>query len=180
MENENLCIDAAQTSKRNRSHFVYALIDPISNAVRYVGCTTDILTRMKRHRTAPGVMAIWIGGLELIGLQPRVKMLQVCRDSATGMRAEYRWIRRFLRAGCDLLNINKRPETYEKTMRPKESRPGRRPRVTAARMEPMAAASREAIRAKRIAKWEAKQAKLAERRAAPTATAPAPSAARTA
>jgi hypothetical protein len=60
-------------------YFIYALIDPCDDSVRYVGLTDNIFNRLLTHlkeagsRTAKGV---WLADLQRLDLQPTVGCLK--------------------------------------------------------------------------------------------------------
>jgi hypothetical protein len=89
--------------------YIYALIDPRTQKIRYVGKTTaDIHERLKQHCGAWNGRTkkkAWLRELRSLGLKPKVKLLQkVNRRSFASWRAEDRWIERLVRRGEDLLN----------------------------------------------------------------------------
>ena len=52
----------------DRLHYIYALADPHTKQIHYVGCTVTPLTRYQNHLTnnANKVKKAWIRGLSLI------------------------------------------------------------------------------------------------------------------
>lgn len=91
---------------------IYALLDPVSNEVRYVGYTRrTIADRLKYHvwdstRAGPHgktKKAKWLRGLARDKRVPGIAVLQVGRgDWST---AEQFWVAAFRQAGMDLLNM---------------------------------------------------------------------------
>jgi len=83
---------------------IYALIDPITNEVRYVGQTAEALPdRLQGHlhdgvRTHKGH---WVRKLKKAGLAPRIEALEVAED---GDEAERWWIAYLRFIGCRLTN----------------------------------------------------------------------------
>lgn len=134
-------------------HVVYALCHPITGDIRYVGCTCDLVSRVECHlncrRTPVGA---WIESLASRGQWPRVAVLQECKDRPSALVAEGEWIAKCTADGCKLLNNNKVPGLV-KYRAPVIRRPMSKERL--------------AIRQHRLAKWEAKQVKLASKRLAP-------------
>jgi hypothetical protein len=110
---------------------VYALADPRTGAIRYVGWSYDAAQRFKDHlkcaRNGRGRTrsANWIRSLLRIDLEP----LQVIVETGIGewAEAERRWIRYYRRIGADLTNhtdggggvpgMKHSPETIEKLRR---------------------------------------------------------------
>jgi len=78
---------------------IYALSDPRSGEVRYVGKTSQrIEARMQRHLASVKLESnhrtAWIASLVKIGLEPFAKVLDVVPESLAGAE-ERRWIARF-------------------------------------------------------------------------------------
>lgn len=73
--------------------FIYALIDPRTEVVKYVGRTDNLARRTKAHKVRPTnrEMALWLQELAVAALEPSVKVLE--RVDATNCdAAEVRWI----------------------------------------------------------------------------------------
>lgn len=101
-------MSAPQDTRRPPSHrarddgnvVIYALVDPETHAIRYVGKTTWSLThRLRAHlsdiKQAPHThKARWINGLLRQGLRPRIITLDIVSPS-DWERAERHWIRCF-------------------------------------------------------------------------------------
>ena len=73
---------------------VYALIDPRTFDIRYIGGSTDVGARIRCHLngfTSPAVKE-WLSGLRADGLEPRCQLL--CRRRSFGgtHRAEQAWL----------------------------------------------------------------------------------------
>lgn len=88
---------------------IYALKDPRTRQVRYVGCSVTsswarYCTHIQSSYGTPKLPAgIWIAALRREGLKPDLVTLQrVLRDRASAVEIE--WIRRFRAQGADLLN----------------------------------------------------------------------------
>jgi hypothetical protein len=75
--------------------YIYALIDPITNEVRYVGRTNDPKRRMEGHlnSSAKGNKGKfeWIAQLKAQGKRPQMTILEECTPD-TWEAAEKRWI----------------------------------------------------------------------------------------
>jgi predicted GIY-YIG superfamily endonuclease len=98
--------------KRKQVHYVYALLDPRTNQPRYVGCTTDCARRLLDHINATRGTGAWLRELRSCGCLPTIAILEVCQCSDAGMEAERNWVAKYLEAGCDLLNVAKRPRDF--------------------------------------------------------------------
>ena len=60
---------------------VYALVDPLTDVVRYVGMTNNLPRRIVEHFSLRGsnlMLKAWIAGLAIAGYVPVVKVLEVC------------------------------------------------------------------------------------------------------
>lgn len=86
---------------------IYALLDPGTGAVRYVGKTTTTLRRrVSQHMSAARCkrrlrLHRW---LNKIGCRPRVILLEEVAAGVDWQSRECRWIRRFLLHRCQLCN----------------------------------------------------------------------------
>lgn len=89
--------------------FVYALVDPESKEIRYVGKTSVGIARPNAHnrnaRLEWTYKARWILGLHARGLKPLVSTLEMCRNGADLIAAERRWIADLRARGCRLTNL---------------------------------------------------------------------------
>lgn len=90
---------------------IYALIDPRSDAIRYIGFTSLKLgARMsahlwaaKRGRGRSRVLG-WIRGLLKTGLRPRIVLLEAIEDGSCWQEREIAWIALAREGGADLCN----------------------------------------------------------------------------
>lgn len=87
--------------------FIYGLIDPRTECLRYVGKTTDLRKRFLRHcnprRSDRSHRGCWLRGLRNLGLQPTMVVLEEI-DEATTALVECFWISSLRAAGADLVN----------------------------------------------------------------------------
>ena len=95
------------TAFNARRWFIYALRDPLSWDVRYVGKANDVVQRYRRHiydsPTGRYRNARWIASLRRRGLRPMLELLDV--GSGDGhAAAERAWIAELRRQGADLTN----------------------------------------------------------------------------
>lgn len=90
-----------------REWFIYVLIDPRSDEIRYVGWTYDVEKRVRDHiskaRKQHNYKANWLVQLENEGLRPLYRVL----ESGTGdwAAAEQRWIAYYRAEGARLTNL---------------------------------------------------------------------------
>jgi hypothetical protein len=94
---------------------VYALIDPISHEVRYIGQTNGLNKRLYMHKKIAykffhgkykfsALKNEWLLGLYNANLSPNVIILErTTREKIN--EAEERWIKLFSRKGANLLNF---------------------------------------------------------------------------
>jgi hypothetical protein len=95
--------------RRQRKSAVYALFDPRTYHLRYVGVTAlHPRRRVQNHLPTTGTnirMKTWLGELKIAGLKPAILTLAEV-DHATGADAEQHWIAKLRECGHDLLNAN--------------------------------------------------------------------------
>jgi hypothetical protein len=94
-----------QKSKPVRTWHIYALKDPRTEEVRYIGVTTDPKRRFRKHLTSKDLStprARWIAELREAGLRPSQEIIET--GTADSQAAEKRWILFYRAEGCDLTN----------------------------------------------------------------------------
>ena len=80
-----------------RTFTVYALADPRTQEVRYVGLTgRGTTSRVRLHWSARGrgdhPKDVWLRDLDAAGLRPTVSTLETTETEPEGREAEYRWM----------------------------------------------------------------------------------------
>lgn len=92
----------------NKNHYIYALLDPNTNEVRYVGCSVNPFKRYQEHtnidRICNEVKHEWVEALSQTGQKPALILLDKCGDRATGRERETAWITTLLTDGAPLTN----------------------------------------------------------------------------
>ena len=87
---------------------VYALIDPRTSEMRYVGFSRDVLRRVRDHLTLSDRTnthrAHWLKSLRDVGLRPEVEVIETVERDAV-KDAERFWIAYFRAMGCPLTNL---------------------------------------------------------------------------
>jgi len=88
--------------------YIYALAEPDTLVVRYVGKATNLSRRMVNHRNEKGTTrkVRWLARLRQQGLSPIMKILAcVSAERDVWQAAETRWIAHYRALGCDLVNL---------------------------------------------------------------------------
>jgi len=116
-------LNRTRISLKSQPRYVYALIDPRDDTVRYVGVTRDVYFRLSRHvKDAPKMdrKGAWISELEQLGLSPELEILETVELEAieidadidvVALEREKYWIHEFLKSGAPLLNISSLSQT---------------------------------------------------------------------
>jgi len=86
--------------------YIYGLVDPETNDIRYVGKTTKLRARVCGHLNDKSRChrASWIQGLKAKGLEPRVVVLEEIEGAWPWQEAERYWIAHAKRQGWPLTN----------------------------------------------------------------------------
>lgn len=102
-QNANLGTERGIAHKRT---YVYALCDPDTGDVRYIGKTVDVRRRLYRHRheNDGSYRARWLAKLTSAGQSPVFKLLEVVEVGENWAAVERRWIRDGRAAGWPLTN----------------------------------------------------------------------------
>src|SRR5665213_2971556 len=90
-------------------NYIYVLIDPVSNEIRYVGKTTNPRGRLRQHinhakRGERTHRDNWINVLLRNGSEPVFETIDVVSD-AYWDKAEQKWVSLFKNSGCRLTNM---------------------------------------------------------------------------
>ena len=89
---------------------VYALCEPGTDIVRYIGQSTNVPQRYQYHINSLGAAKTpckrWILRLKQQGLKPTLKVLEILPPDVPGWDAEYRWINLYLEQGANLTNLH--------------------------------------------------------------------------
>jgi group I intron endonuclease len=89
-------------------NYIYTLIDPITNAVRYIGKTNNIKSRLKTHiicsKNKKTHKDFWIQRLLKLGVKPIIEVLEEIEIGCDWQSAEIYWISQFKLWGFNLVN----------------------------------------------------------------------------
>lgn len=88
--------------------YIYALRDPRTNELRYVGKANDPKARLAQHRMAHKEWGTdskrqWLIELRMLGKSPLLEILE-CVATDEWRAAERKWMASFAKKGCRLLN----------------------------------------------------------------------------
>ncbi len=86
--------------------YIYCLVDPRTDDVRYVGMAKDVRHRVWQHmyyNRGGSHKVNWINALKRADLEPRAYILEVCRGDEW-KEAEVRWISHYRTVGLGLTN----------------------------------------------------------------------------
>ena len=87
--------------------YIYALVDPRDDFIRYVGKTKNLDIRLRGHlRCTVGAKAVWISELRDKALLPQIIVLEET-SKLKWQGAEQRWIAQFRTMGFNLFNISR-------------------------------------------------------------------------
>lgn len=85
---------------------IYVLKDPITNEIRYVGCTKNVEQRYKAHtnkaRDYNTPKREWLESLRIQGLKPILEVVEVVENNY--LEREKYYIQYYRKNGCDLTN----------------------------------------------------------------------------
>lgn len=86
-------------------HCVYALIDPRSDGVFYIGQTSDLSRRRAEHLEGTDQLSgLVVRQIRLAGFLPLVMVLERCESMDAALRSEIFWIELARTRGMSLLN----------------------------------------------------------------------------
>ena len=89
-------------------YFIYALTDPRTGTVAYVGITNNAYERFKQHisyRDNNGKKHAWIQQLQQEKVMPAMKILEVVEGEETALNRERFWINYYKEQGIQLTNL---------------------------------------------------------------------------
>jgi predicted HicB family RNase H-like nuclease len=90
----------------SRTAFIYGLLDPRDNTLRYVGKTVSERARLSNHLSdlTSKKKGRWVKGLLRLGLAPKMVVLSEV-PASEWQKEERAAISRYRALGCDLLNV---------------------------------------------------------------------------
>src|ERR1035437_1716286 len=88
--------------------FIYGLIDPISNQLRYIGKTNNMVARyrshLSTHKSRSNIHKInWVLKLKRLGCKPEIEIIDIV-NTGEWRYWEIFWVAYYKWIGCDLLN----------------------------------------------------------------------------
>jgi predicted GIY-YIG superfamily endonuclease len=89
-------------------YFVYTLVDPRDNAVRYVGITNDVYARFSQHIRCEGnniTKNRWITELRELNQMVIMRTIETAETIEEVRKREAYWIQQYTSQGANLLNI---------------------------------------------------------------------------
>jgi len=99
-------IDSSGQTRKIWIHdvWIYALCEPDTKAIRYIGQSIKPYQRLKDHeKTGTIGIRLWIHNLKMAGKKPKILILEKA-DYKDRHKREFEWIQTALRAGEDLFN----------------------------------------------------------------------------
>lgn len=105
-------VGIGQTPLGGGQYVIYALIDPDSGQIAYIGMTRNPEQRALRHREidpSNPAKTMWMQGLRARGLLPPMRILEAVQGKTQALEREARWIEACERAGIRLLNQQSLP-----------------------------------------------------------------------
>ena len=97
-------------------YYVYALADPTTNRIRYVGITTNLNVRLISHLTTfteSNPKCEWVVELRGKGLKPIMNVIDTAENKKEALKKESDLIITYKKQGFDLLNVNYRKLYYK-------------------------------------------------------------------
>lgn len=86
-------------------HCVYALIDPRSDLIFYIGQTSDLARRRAEHMEGSDqISGVLVRQIKLAGFLPLILVLERAATMTAALSAEIFWIELMTSRGADLLN----------------------------------------------------------------------------
>lgn len=83
---------------------VYALLDPTTNEIKYIGQTNNLEKRYEQHLRPISLKNIWIHELRWKSQKPKLEILQKCSSEKMAIARERHWIKFYRSKKNDLLN----------------------------------------------------------------------------
>lgn len=88
---------------------VYALADPRTNEVRYIGCSKNVRHRYYHHmhnrENNNVVKRDWIADLKAKGIKPTLSILEEFTSKRNALDSEVYWLQFYARQGAPLTNM---------------------------------------------------------------------------
>lgn len=114
VEGEHVLIDERLATSKYPNfygHYIYALTDPCTKEVRYIGRTQKITERYRAHLLSykaknPSPTAAWINELLAENKLPNLQIIEKLGfNNLLAGKREYHWINHYRSQGCRLFNV---------------------------------------------------------------------------
>jgi hypothetical protein len=126
------CLPEVMPERATRVVWVYGLLDPRDETLRYVGKSKDPDRRLSEHVSAPQrgdchnrELEVWLDDLASFGMRPRMVLLE--EVPADAWKTAERWWIAWARARGHVHNIEDggTPKRFKKKPKPQQRAPGR-------------------------------------------------------
>jgi predicted GIY-YIG superfamily endonuclease len=91
-------------------YFIYALTDPRTDKIGYIGITKNLKQRFNQHVNSQGSNSekdSWIQQLLYDGLIPSIRVLETVENEDIAYKREAYWIQYYIRLGEQLTNVSR-------------------------------------------------------------------------
>jgi hypothetical protein len=89
-------------------YYIYELVDPRTDQIRYVGITNNPELRLYQHTNcidATGVKLAWLEEMRNDRVKPIMRIIETTDSKQQAEAQEKHWIQEFIKSGFDLVNV---------------------------------------------------------------------------